>query len=174
MHSTTSPSEVPPLEWGPQWFIAWLNQRPTNGNGHEGPHPNAEPSPAPEPSEVHPSQPQPPQPGEHEAEPLPCPQPLKPEDIIPPEALDEARAHLALGDRKEYNRRMETLFVQGLKTLLLCEGDQAISQVLADFAYLMDLSTETIKRYLKKHASRWGPFEMLGEVVRLREAGHVD
>ena len=109
--------------------------------------------------------PKPPQP---QPQPSPCPERLQPSDIVDGKALDTARTYEALGDRKEYSRRMEALFVAGLRRLLECEGEAMLGDVVADFAYLLDLSPETIKRYLRKHASRWGEFELAGEVVRLR------
>ncbi|MDQ7030698.1 MAG: hypothetical protein Q9O62_13425 [Ardenticatenia bacterium] len=164
---------MPPQEWGPVWALAWLMRHGGQvrylsqvtgdqaADGQASPPPPAQANGAA--GQAAPAKPsEPPQ-----AAAAPCGE-LTPDDLVPPEALDEARAYEAMGDRKEYSRRMERLFVAGLKRLIECQGPQAVGSVLADFAYILDLSLETTKRYLRKNSSRWGPFEILGDMVRLR------
>jgi len=146
-NGTSTPE--PPITWGPTWYLAWA----TNGVKVPAPQEDAQ---SRDDAELPPS----PSPAE------PCN--LTPDDLVPSHELDEARALEALGERKEYNRRMEALFVAGLRRLLECEKEATAANVVADFAYLLDLSPETIKRYLKKYTSRWGPFEMQSEMVRLK------
>ena len=163
--------DAPAPEWGPMWWFAWMlrDRWPPapNGTGAGG-QAVTRPTPAPQPQPVSGRQA-----GDEDGKPAPPCEDLSPSALVSGEALDEARALDALGERREFSRRMEALFVEGLRRLLECEGEAATAQVIQDFAYLLDLSTETVKRYLRKHTGRWAEFEMVGEVVRLREVRRV-
>ena len=168
--------KVPPpaWEWGAWWWAAWLNRngwRSSNlqpGAGNGGTAASAQSGPAAGANGDGGAS------GGHGGPDggQPCGE-LQPADLVDPAALDEAMALEALGERREFARRMEGLFVDALRRLLECEGEAAAASVVHDLAYILHLSPETLKRYLKKHASRWGPFEVVGDVVRLRRAGDV-
>jgi hypothetical protein len=69
-----------------------------------------------------------------------------------------------------YNQGAERAFVEWLIKAIKEQPEQSvsISWVKANAAYKLDLSPETIKRYIIKHTSDYAPFVSEGGALRLR------
>ena len=88
--------------------------------------------------------------------------------VVTAEAVDEAASYDAIGEHREARRRREALFVEGLRAWLGCAEVLVVADVVGGFAFLLGVSTQTVKRYLKAHSSVFGEFALDGERVRLR------
>ena len=143
-----------------------------NGHGTASPQTKPpqppKPKPKPKPAAAASQTPPPPQPpprqpaGEGSTEP-PKRSPISEEE------LQELRTLAALGEMKAFTRAAERLAVK-LAIQIIQEDGGAVSltALTADIAYALDISTQTAKRYIHKHSSRWGELVLDGDFVRLR------
>ena len=129
----------------------------------------------------HKPQPKPPQPQPAAAPSAPPPPPRTPPSAkaAPPpkggrppvseEELAELRTLAALGEMKAFTKAAETLAVRLAVWLIKADGGvTSLTALTADIAYALDISTQTAKRYIHKHSSRWGELVLDGDLVRLR------
>jgi len=78
-------------------------------------------------------------------------------------------ADLKLTDVIAFNRQTERAFVHWLAALIEAQGEQPAEMIIADAAFVFDVSTATIKRYLAKWTSRFAPFAITDGHIRFRE-----
>ena len=135
--------------------------RRRNHNGNDGNHsrPHHAPTPPPPPDDPPPiihSHGEPP-----------------PEDPDTPPITEDDLATLrqlaALGDMQGFRRHAERLAVSLAIRIITADGGATpITSLVADIAFALDISTQTAKRYIHKHASRWGELVLDGDIVLLR------
>jgi len=101
----------------------------------------------------------------------PQPQPQPPAPPAPP-APPVSRADTAelaelaaFGDMIAFRKRAEALAVEVALKVIRADGCQPVGALAADIAYLLDISTETAKRYIRKHSSRYGRLRLDGDRV---------
>ena len=134
-----------------------------NGQNHHN-RPKKPSTPPPEPSEAEITPPPPPPPPSAPSEPEPADHPP-----IPAAALAELAELAALGESVAFRRKAERLAVKLAIALIQADGGvSTLSAITADIAFALDISTQTAKRYIHKHASRWGEFVLEGDIIRLR------
>ena len=86
-----------------------------------------------------------------------------------PGDADQSLKHLKTFDLVAFNKNAEQIFCELIVGWLQEEGDQPVSAVLAEGAFELDVSTETVKRYLLKHSARRAEFRVQDGMVSLRE-----
>ena len=96
-----------------------------------------------------------------------------PEDPNQPPITEDNLATLrqlaALGDMQGFRRHAERLAVNLAIRIITADGGATpLTSLVADIAYALDISTQTAKRYIHKHASRWGELILDGDIVLLR------
>lgn len=90
-----------------------------------------------------------------------------PKPSVKPERASSALKHL---DIVAFNMNAERIFVDWLTDRLTREefGAVSISWVISNAAYGLDVSPETVKRYLLKHCADDAPFVVEAGMVRLK------
>lgn len=83
------------------------------------------------------------------------------------------RSALKSMDLVAFNASCEARFVEYLASLLV-DGPMTVVDVLRECAYDLDVSVETVKRYLLKHSARRARFEVRDGRVALRSGNERD
>ena len=87
------------------------------------------------------------------------------------EVNQELLARLKSLDICGFNAMAEKLFVAITNDYITQEGPQPVNSILAEGAFMLDVSIETIKRYLMKHTARSAEFRIdENKLVSIREA----
>ena len=86
------------------------------------------------------------------------------------EVNKELLARLKSLDICGFNAMAETIFVTITTNYIQDEGPQPVNNILAENAFLLDISIETAKRYLMKHTARSAEFRIdENKLVSIRE-----
>lgn len=82
--------------------------------------------------------------------------------------MDEDTKNLKMTDVVAFNRACETEFV-ALVSKLAARGGVAYSTVISECAFELDVSIETIKRYVIKHTASRAEFTIADGFIFLRQ-----